>query len=54
MKGFNVETKIDLTTLHVFLEHYKPFVKIVDGKGVNKKKGVAEQVKLDSVFPNVR
>ena len=49
---FGADTKIDMTTLYVFLENYKPFLKF-DGKG-GKAKNANEQLKLESVFPNVK
>lgn len=48
---FAASTKIDMTTLHVFLDHYKPFLKI-DGKKQDKE--TPEQLKLESVFPNIK
>jgi len=53
IKKFSDDTKIDVTTLHLLLEHYKPFLKI-DGKGSKKKESTDEQLKLSSVFPNVK
>ncbi len=53
IKKFSEDTKIDVTTLHVFLEHYKPFLKI-DGKGGKRPDNADEQLKLNTVFPNVK
>ena len=44
------ENRIDATTLHIFLDNYKPFLKI---DGNSKKSEDPFQLKLDSVFPNV-
>lgn len=50
IKQFSEGSKIDVATLHVFLEHYKAFSKI-DGRTPENK---VEPLKLDSVFPNVK
>ena len=50
---FAEQNRMDVTTLHVFLEHYKPFMKI-DGRGKGAAENQPDPLKLDNVFPNLK
>lgn len=51
IKEFSKSSEINMTNLHIFLEYYKPFLKI---EGKKKSTKDDETLQIGDVFPNVK